>query len=101
MYQIVDTGTGATPNLNSKVYITYTGTLLNGSVFDQQSNSALTGWPLNQLIEGWRVGLPLIKVGGEIKLIVPSSMAYGCTGYGGIPANAVLYFDIHLVNVVN
>jgi FKBP-type peptidyl-prolyl cis-trans isomerase FkpA len=105
-YEVVDPGTGATPTVNSKIVITYTGTFLDGTVFDQRTvpNDEATGpnspWPLSDLIEGWRIGIPLIKVGGHIKLIVPSAMAYGCTGYGGIPGNTVLYFDINLVNVV-
>jgi FKBP-type peptidyl-prolyl cis-trans isomerase FkpA len=98
-YQIISTGTGATPNLGSRVYITYTGKLLNGTVFDQNNNSINTGWLLRDLIEGWQIGLPLIRKGGSIKLLVPSSLAYGCNGTGSIPSNSVLYFDISLVDV--
>jgi FKBP-type peptidyl-prolyl cis-trans isomerase FkpA len=98
-YEILAPGTGATASANSNIYIRYTGKMLDGTVFDSQTNSAATGWPLNQLIEGWRIGIPLIKEGGHIKLIIPSSMAYGCMGYGGIPGNAILFFDIELVDV--
>ena len=99
-YQVIDPGSGPSPSGNSIIYITYTGKLLDGTVFDQQTNSSATGWPLSQLIEGWRVGIPLIQKGGHIQLIVPSSMAYGCTGYGAIPGNSVLFFDITLVNIL-
>ena len=99
-YQIINPGSGPTASANSTIYITYVGKLADGTVFDQQSNASATGWPLNQLIEGWRVGIPLIQKGGQIKLIVPSSMAYGCSGYGSIPGNAILFFDITLVNVL-
>jgi FKBP-type peptidyl-prolyl cis-trans isomerase FkpA len=105
-YEIVDPGTGASPTLNSRIVITYTGMLLSGTIFDQKvnPNNDATGpnspWPLSDLIEGWRIGIPLLKVGGRIKLIVPSAMAYGCTGYGSIPGNSILFFDINLVNVV-
>ena len=99
-YQVIDSGMGATPNINSKVYITYTGKLLNGSQFDQATDASTTGWTLGTLIEGWQIGLPLIKKGGRIKLIIPSSLAYGCNGAGGaIPSNAVLFFDITLTDV--
>ncbi|MBL7740094.1 MAG: FKBP-type peptidyl-prolyl cis-trans isomerase [Chitinophagaceae bacterium] len=98
-YEILDPGTGATATATSTIFITYTGKMLDGTVFDQQNNSGATGWPLNQLIEGWRVGIPLIKEGGRIRLLIPSSMAYGCTGYGGIPGDAILDFDITLVDV--
>jgi FKBP-type peptidyl-prolyl cis-trans isomerase FkpA len=98
-YQIILPGSGATPSNSSHVYITYTGKLLDGTVFDQQNNSSATGWLLSDLILGWQVGLPLIQKGGHIKLIVPSSLGYGCSGVGSIPANSILYFDITLVDV--
>jgi hypothetical protein len=71
---------------------------LMDACFDQQADSSKTGWILGSLIPGWQIGLPLIHKGGEIKLIVPSSLAYGC-GNGPLPANSILYFDIHLVDV--
>jgi len=97
-YEIISPGSGATPSVNSKVFVTYVGKLLDGSVFDQQANADHTGWVLGTLIAGWQIGLPLIHKGGEIKLIVPSSLAYGC-GAAALPANSILYFDIHLVDV--
>jgi FKBP-type peptidyl-prolyl cis-trans isomerase FkpA len=104
-YEIINPGSGATATLSSKVVITYTGKLLDGTIFDQRTtpNNAPAGadspWPLTQLIEGWKVGIPLIKKGGQILLIVPSSMGYGCTAYGSIPGNSILFFDITLVDV--
>lgn len=98
-YQVIDSGTGTRPTLTSKIYITYTGKFLTGETFDQQADPSQTGWVLSNLIEGWQVGLPLIRKGGHIKLIVPSSMAYGCTGYGQIPPNEILFFDIMLTDV--
>jgi FKBP-type peptidyl-prolyl cis-trans isomerase FkpA len=97
-YQVTNPGTGATPTINSKVTVTYTGKLLNGTVFDQVTYPAVT-FPLSGVIEGWQLGIPLIKKGGKIKLIIPSSLAYGCTGVSTIPGNSVLYFDIDLVDV--
>lgn len=100
LYEIIAPGSGTTPTLSSKIYITYTGKTFNGTVFDSQSNPALTGWVLSSLIDGWKIGLPLIKKGGRIKLVIPSSLAYGCAGSGtAIPSNSPLYFDISLVDV--
>jgi FKBP-type peptidyl-prolyl cis-trans isomerase FkpA len=97
-YQIVTPGSGPTPNINSKVFVTYTGKRLDNTVFDQ--SASVVSFNLSSLVEGWQVGLPLIKKGGQIRLIVPSSMAYGCTGVPGtIPSNSVLYFDIQLIDV--
>ena len=99
-YQVTSPGSGATPTLSSKVFVKYTGKLLNGTVFDSQTNATLTGFTVSGLIQGWQIGLGLIKKGGTIKLIVPSSLAYGCQGSGStIPGNSVLYFEIELVDV--
>jgi FKBP-type peptidyl-prolyl cis-trans isomerase FkpA len=101
-YQVLNAGSGATPTLGSKVYITYTGKFLDGTVFDSSTNPSSTAAgnaTLNDFIEGWKIGIPLIKKGGSIRLIIPSSLAYGCSGRGSIPANTVLYFDVNLIDV--
>jgi FKBP-type peptidyl-prolyl cis-trans isomerase len=98
-YQIINAGNATKPSATSKVFVRYTGKFIsNETVFDQQSDHTKTGWPLNQLILGWQSGLPLIGEGGSMRLIVPSSLAYGCSG-NGLPANSILYFDIELVDV--
>lgn len=97
-YQIISPGTGATPTSSSKIYVTYTGKLLNGTTFDSGSTPA-GGWALSGLIQGWQIGIPLIQKGGHIKLIIPSSLGYGCQGFGSVPGNAILYFDVELTDV--
>lgn len=100
LYQIINPGNGATPNLNSRIFITYTGKLLNGTTFDAVNDPARTGWLLSGLIEGWQIGVPLIQKGGTIKMVIPSALAYGCASPGGsVPANAILYFEVNLVDV--
>ena len=97
-YQIVSQGSGATPTLTSTVTITYVGKRLDGSIFDQATSPV--SYKLGDFIEGWKVGLPLIQKGGQIRLLVPSSMAYGCNGYPPvIGSNSVLFFDIQLIDV--
>ena len=99
-YEIVSMGTGPKASVNSKIVITYTGKLMNGQIFDEMvSPNTMEPWPLNGLIKGWIIGIPLINKGGHIKLIVPSSLAYGCEQYYSIPGNSVLFFDIQLVDV--
>jgi len=96
-YNIVDSGSGIKPTVSSTVYVTYLGKFLDGRGFD--SSKTTIGFPLQKVIEGWQIGIPLIKKGGKIRLIIPSSYAYGCNGRDGIPPNSVLYFDIELVDV--
>lgn len=99
-YQVMNPGSGATPGANSKVFVTYVGKLLDGTQFDAGTTPTTGGgWALSGLISGWQVGLPLIQKGGSIKLIIPSSMAYGCQGAGTIPSNSILYFEITLNDV--
>ncbi len=98
-YQIMSVGSGTSyPNGNSLVEVTYKGTLLNGTVFDSTAAGKTASFYLYQLIAGWQIGLPKIKAGGRIKLLIPSALAYGCTGAGTIiPANTPIYFDMTLV----
>ena len=102
-YQILDAGSGVKPTVNSRISITYKGTFLDGQTFDEQTTPNNTvdkpAWALSGLIEGWKIGIPLIGEGGRIRLIVPSSLAYGCEDYYGIPGNSVLFFDVTLVQV--
>ncbi len=97
-YQVMNPGSGVTPNQASKVYVIYTGKHMDGTVFDQATSPV--SFMLQGLIEGWKVGLPLIQKGGHIKLLVPSAMGYGCSSSSGaMPPNSVLYFDIQLIDV--
>lgn len=101
-YEITNQGSTTRPQATSIIYCTYKGTLLDGTVFDQQSNPGQTGFQLNGLIEAWKIALPLIGKGGSIKLIAPSALAYGCKGSGTtIPANTPLYFELTLVDFFN
>lgn len=101
-YEIINPGSGATPTIESTVTVSYSGKFLNGYTFDQ---SAGYTHKLNDLIEGWQIGIPLIKKGGRIKLIIPSALGYGCNprtddnGNVLIPGNSVLYFDVTLIDV--
>jgi len=95
-YSIITAGTGANPAISSTVTVSYTGKLLNGTVFD--SSPSLTA-PLSGLILGWQYGLPYINTGGTILLLIPSALGYGTTSpSASIPANSVLVFTITLTS---
>jgi FKBP-type peptidyl-prolyl cis-trans isomerase FkpA len=97
-YQILDMGTSPTPTLNSMVSVIYVAKYLDGTILDQPA-APITN-PLNSLIVGWQIGLQLIGKGGHIKMVVPSSLCYGCNGVPGhVPPNAIIYFDITLTDV--
>lgn len=103
-WHIVDTGTGASPNENSRVTVKYIGRLVSGrSAFDSSylRNPAGEEVQLNKIIPGWLQGLSKIKEGGRIQLFLPSNLGYGCdTRYGNL-TNQPLYYDIQLIRVSN
>lgn len=92
-YVIEEPGANDYPTLNSQVTVSYVGYTLDGVVFDE--NEYIT-FGLYQIIEGWQEGLQLIGEGGEIKLVIPSGLAYGENGSGSIGPDEVLAFDITL-----
>jgi FKBP-type peptidyl-prolyl cis-trans isomerase len=95
-YETINQGIGATPTMSSTITVSYTGKLLNDNIFEQNMGYTKA---LNTVIEGWQIGMPLIRKGGRIKLIIPSSYGYGCIEKGNIPPNSVLYYDIYLADV--
>lgn len=100
-YQIIEEGNGKTPQLSSDVRVAYTGKHLSGTVFETVSNSSPYRLTLSNLIKGWQYGLPKIKEGGKIRLIIPSKLAYGAKQSGSIRPNTVLDFEIELIAVID
>ena len=93
-------GTGPAPTATDKVKVNYTGTLVSGRVFDSSAQRGPVEFPLGNVIKCWTEGLQLMKVGGKAKIVCPSEIAYGAAGNAGIPGNAVLTFDVELVEIV-
>ncbi len=101
LYVIVDEpGTGASCTQNSDVRVQYKGYFLDNVVFDSSSTTGAT-FNLQNVIEGWTIGIPKFKEGGSGKLLIPSGLAYGRSGSssGSIPPNTPLIFDVTLLQV--
>jgi FKBP-type peptidyl-prolyl cis-trans isomerase len=99
-YQVISQGTGARPGPNDTVEINYTGSFVDGQVFDASAKHPGGGAakiPLAGVIPGFREGLQLMQVGGHYKLFIPSSLAYGAEPQPPMPPNATLIFDVTLV----
>lgn len=92
LYQITASGDTAKPNLCTSLTMTYTGKLMTGIQFDKGTIT----FPLKDLIVGWQIAVPLIGKGGKIKMVIPSSLAYGPNPNGSIPANSPLYFEMSI-----
>jgi FKBP-type peptidyl-prolyl cis-trans isomerase len=94
-------GSGPVPKETDKVKVNYTGTLVNGNVFDSSQGRGPAEFPLNQVVKCWTEALQLMKVGGKAKVICPSQLAYGERGNPPvIPGNAVLTFEVELLDIV-
>lgn len=99
-YIVMKDGAGASPTAASTVTVHYTGTFLDGRVFDSSvSRGQPATFPLSNVIKGWTEGLQLMKEGAKYKFFIPSNLAYGEQGYGGgiIPPNTPLIFEIELI----
>ena len=104
--QITDlvVGEGEEAKAGQTVSVNYRGTLQNGKEFDSSYGRGPFSFPLGagRVIKGWDEGVAGMKVGGKRQLVIPSDLAYGSRGAGGvIPPDATLLFDVELLNVGN
>lgn len=102
-YQVLQEGKGNKAEKGKTVSVHYKGQLADGTVFD---SSYKRNQPIDfalgagQVIPGWDEGIQLLKVGDKARFVIPSDLAYGSAGAGGvIPPDATLIFDVELMNV--
>lgn len=100
-YIVLQEGTGNKPVATSNVKVHYTGMFLDGKIFDSSVQRGETiDFGLNQVIKGWTEGVQLMKEGAKYKFYIPSNLAYGERGAGGvIPPNTDLIFEVELIKI--
>jgi FKBP-type peptidyl-prolyl cis-trans isomerase len=101
-YTAIQLGKGATPVASDKVTVHYSGSLIDGTVFDSSyERGTPASFPLEGVIPGWTEGLQLMKVGGKTRFFIPQDLAYGDrpNPNSPIPAYAALVFDVELISV--
>ena len=98
----VEVGTGDEVQPGATITAHYTGALVKNGIIFQSSHDfgQAISFGLDQVIKGWTVGVPGMRIGGTRRLIIPAEMAYGASSPAkNIPANSDLVFDIDLVAI--
>lgn len=101
-YEVITEGTGPKPTATDRVMVHYTGKLIDGTVFDssvERGEPATFG--VTQVIPGWVEALQMMNEGSKWRLFIPSNLAYGPQGAGGmIGPDATLIFDVELIKII-
>jgi FKBP-type peptidyl-prolyl cis-trans isomerase len=99
-YKVLKDGNGAQPKNSDTVTVNYRGTLTDGTEFDSSYKRGQPAtFPVAGVIKGWTEALQLMKVGSKYQLFIPPDLGYGPSGQGTIPPNAVLIFEVELLDV--
>ena len=99
-YKVLKEGAGAQPKASDTVTVNYRGTLLDGTEFDSSYKRGQPAtFPVGGVIKGWTEALQMMKVGSKYQLFVPPNLAYGEQARGSIPPNALLTFEVELMDV--
>jgi FKBP-type peptidyl-prolyl cis-trans isomerase FkpA len=98
-YKMIKEGTGKQVSVNDTVTVFYKLTLLNDGSLVSEAKAKPDTFSLKRLIRGWQIGVPLCKVGGKIKLVIPSDLGYSIrTRSAKIPPNSILVFEIEVLD---
>ncbi len=99
-YEMIKSGNGKKPAATDMVKVHYTGSLIDGTVFDSsvERGEPIT-FPLNQVIPGWSEGVQLMDEGSTYKLYIPYDLGYGEQAMPNIPAGSTLIFEVQLIKI--
>ncbi|MBL7776502.1 MAG: FKBP-type peptidyl-prolyl cis-trans isomerase [Saprospiraceae bacterium] len=99
IFYILDTpGSGGHPGADAKVTVKYKAFYLDDTLLDETEADSTATFNLAGLIEGWRIAIPLLQKGGKGTFWIPSGLAYGSNPPFGVQPNAVLRFNIELID---
>ncbi len=95
---VTKSGSGDFPRIGDRVTVSYTGKLLDGTVFDTSSNFTFVLGD-NKVIPGWEECIPLLNEGSVGKMVLPSDLGYGAKPYGKLPGYATLVFEVDVKKI--
>lgn len=98
-YEVISSGTGISPVNGDSVTFHYTGSFINGDIFETSVGKDPAKAKIGGLMRGWNEALQLMKEGDKWKLYIPSELAYGSMSGGIIPPNSALVFEVELITV--
>jgi FKBP-type peptidyl-prolyl cis-trans isomerase FklB len=99
-YKVLVAGSGPSPKETDLATMNYRGTLVDGTEFaSSYARGRQETVDVNALIPGWREALPMMQVGSKWQVFVPTDLAYGQDGFGRIPPNSALIFEIELLAI--
>ena len=99
-YKVLTEGKGAQPSGKDVVSVHYTGSLINGKVFDSSvERGAAVTFPVNGVIAAWTEALQLMPTGSKWQLFIPADLAYGANGNRSIGPNETLLFEVELIGI--
>jgi FKBP-type peptidyl-prolyl cis-trans isomerase FkpA len=102
LFMVTDVeGTNGSPGQGALVEVKYKGYYLDGEIFDETIGNQTAKFNLYSLVLGWRYGVPFMKKGGKSRLIMPSRLGYGSNPPPGIRPNAILVFEVELIDFVD
>lgn len=101
-YEVLAEGNGKKPSSTDTVRVHYTGSLIDGTVFDSSvTRGTPAEFPVSGVIRGWTEALQMMPVGSKWRLTIPHELAYGERGAGAsIPPFATLVFEVELLDVL-
>jgi FKBP-type peptidyl-prolyl cis-trans isomerase len=99
-YEVLQEGSGESPGPEDQVRIHYTGTLIDGTEFDSSVGGDPAQFGVGGVIPGFSEALQLMSPGARYRVVIPSDIAYGPNGSGTIGPDAVLIFEIELLEIV-